>query len=133
MGALDSEWIFDGGFDFEELGGVEPFVDLSDEFINIGTPLVSSYHFVHVPPNSFDGIVFSCVGGQQVNGETMAVPGQVFPNDSAVANRGVVADRMNVPVAAKLPTQVIEIPHEEIGVASPTGFRQMKPAGPPWQ
>ena len=57
MEVSHGEWIFDGGFDFEELLGVESFVDLGDKFVNVGTPVVSSYHFVHVPPHSFNGIV----------------------------------------------------------------------------
>ena len=77
------------------------------------------------------GFVSGGVLRKKVEDNSTGVLKQVIADGAAIVEFGVVADHMDHPIGPQLPTQVVEVGHEERRVALLSWSRQQQPSCPP--
>jgi hypothetical protein len=82
------------------------------------TSMIACNLLVQVPPDALDRVQVRRVLRQEVKDDAIAMLGQVLTHRPAVMETGVVADHMNLPVAAQPRAEVVQMPDEQRRVAA---------------
>jgi hypothetical protein len=91
-----------------------------DEFFDAFAFVVASDDFVHMPPDSFDGVCFRSISGQKVNRDSVSPAIEVLAHNPTGMERCVVTDLVDVSIAPELSTKFIQVLYEEFRVSLST-------------
>src|SRR5262245_27761115 len=93
--------------------------------------MIPGNRLMQVPPDALDRVGLRRVFRKVVQDDTTAVLGQVVADGLAIVKAGIVADDVDHAVRAQPVAQVLQMGHEQLGVAAPARHRQEQAACSP--
>src|SRR5256886_10962502 len=93
--------------------------------------VIASNSLMQMPPDALDRIGLGRVFRQVVQDYAAGMLGQIIANEPAIVKAGIVANHVDHAVGTESATKILQVGHEQLGIASPTGCRQEQPARSP--